>query len=350
MGKSKAYFKTCSDFQKAVHDEQKEFIYARGAEPSIVQLCKKIASKDQKEEALAFASGVGAISATLFSLLKSGDHVLYTPQIYSWSSHLIHTHLKKFDIHCEELNFDPSQLRPNTRMIFLELPTYYYFQMPNWKALVNEAKKRNIIVILDNTYAGPDNFIHANEFDLIVYSATKSIVGNGDDLGGFVSGSSDLISMIFRDGLMSLGSVLSHRAVSSFENGLTSLDARRKKENEKMKDLLKELTTYKKIEQIFSPWVQNNKYTENKDFKYISGLFSIRLKDKSESFVSQLCDSFKHIRMGVSYGCPESLAMPKVAFHKKYPLPAELIGDIRLWLGYDTDVADFLSDLKILKD
>lgn len=338
--KSKQIFKTVADFRAAVNDENSAYVYARGAQPIIEEANRLIADIDKKETALAFASGVGAISAIFCSILKSGDHVIMNKGVYSWSKYLALNHLARWNIEVtwiDEKAANPVEqikkaIRPKTKLLFLEIPTFFTFEMTDYREAVEFAKSQGIITALDNTYGGPSNYLYGSQFDLCVYSATKIIVGNGQDMGGFITCSHQMRKLLFKEGLMSIGATMSWRVAQEMIKGLYSFEERIESISNETKKFLQAITQISQIKSIHSPWIESGKFVERLDFRHVVGLLSVDVALESMESMERFCDSLKVFKMGVSYGSPDALAVPSCAFIRPGDEQRQ-IGFIRLSLG-----------------
>ena len=348
--KSKKIFSSVTEFRQAVADESQSFVYGRGAHPVLEEANQLFAAIDGRESALNFASGMGAISALLCTLLKSGDHLIFNKNCYSWTKHFVEHHLKKWGVEVSWIDDqDPSALhqasqcfRSNTKLLFLESPLYFSFETPLFAPWIREAKSRGVLTAIDNTFAGPGNFSLAREVDIGVYSATKIIVGNGQDLGGFLSCSRALRKELFVDGLMSLGAAMSWRVGEQMIEGLKSYPSRLKKIGLETRMFLEGLSGVPGIAKVHSPWYRDGKYFANPEFSHPVGLLSLEFDVNTTAEMERVCDRLRVFQLGVSYGAPEALAMPSCAFVRKGHDVERSPGFVRLALGEES--ADHLLD------
>ncbi|MCK6597187.1 MAG: PLP-dependent transferase [Bdellovibrionaceae bacterium] len=324
MKKIKNFFKNVDDFRNAIANEDKVFVYARGAEPSVEKFNQLLADYEGMETALSFSSGVAAISAVFFSLLKKDDHLIFHRHIYSWARHLIFNHCHKFGIKYTEI--DESELPniqkyilPATKMIYLENPSFYLFEVLELQNVFTIAKQNNILTVLDNSYLGPGNLKpHLQKFDIILHSATKIICGKGDAMGGVVCTNAQLRKIIFKEGLMSLGAVMTSQVAELLTLRMEDYRERTQRISLEMKKLLKFLNTQSQVKQVNYPWIldKNDNWIEHKDFYFPVGLLSFVIDCKDRNRIEKMVNSFETIKMGVSYGAKEALAIPSVLFAK----------------------------------
>lgn len=358
MKKIKAFFPTLADFRAAIANEDKVFIYARGAEPSVEKLNTLLSQLEGKEAAVSFSSGVGAISAVLFTFLKAGDHIIYQKHVYSWARYLIQHHCQKFGIISTEIAEQEyvhieKYITPQTKMIYIENPSYFYFENLDLNSTFKIAKEKNILTVLDNSYLGPANLKESfNQFDIILHSATKIICGQGDAMGGVVCLNHHLRKILFKDGLMSIGAVMTSQVAELLYERMQNYQQRTANIANEMKIFLKYLKNNKKIEKIYYPWdlTDSGEWTTHPHYHFPVGLLSFVLKTKDRKQVESFADNLKLVKKGVSYGSAESLIIPSILFLKEHETAPFPVGICRFSLGEQAAsevIADFEQALKI---
>ena len=186
------YFDSTDDAVKACDDYAESFAYSRITNPSQDYLEQKLAALEHGKGAVAYASGMGAVSGALFAELKCGDHVIFTKAKYSGTEDITSDWLPRFGI--EHDSFDAADLsqlepliRPNTRVIYVETPANPTMVLVDLQAVAEIAHRHGAKLFVDNTFATPYN---TNPLDLgadvVIHSLTKYIGGHGDLLGGAV--------------------------------------------------------------------------------------------------------------------------------------------------------------------
>ena len=174
--------------------------------PNQLALSRKISDLESAEDSILFGSGLGAVSSTMFSFLKSGDHVILHDSIYGGTINLVNTEFKKFNIDFSYIDINDvdllkSTIKKNTRIIYFETPTNPLLQIVDISLISSVAKENNIISIIDNTFACPINQNPINfGIDLVIHSATKYLGGHSDILAGTVSGAKEHIEKIKKSG------------------------------------------------------------------------------------------------------------------------------------------------------
>ena len=212
--------------------------------PNQLALSRKISDLESAEDSILFGSGLGAVSSTMFSFLKSGDHVILHDSIYGGTINLVNTEFKKFNIDFSYIDINDvdllkSTIKKNTRIIYFETPTNPLLQIVDISLISSVAKENNIISIIDNTFASPINQNPINfGIDLVIHSATKYLGGHSDILAGSVSGTKEHIEKIKKSGI-NYGANLSDYTVWLLERSIKTLSVRVNAQNQNALDLAK---------------------------------------------------------------------------------------------------------------
>ncbi|WP_172994300.1 aminotransferase class I/II-fold pyridoxal phosphate-dependent enzyme [Lactobacillus helveticus] len=309
-------FDSYEDFCKASVDEKNHYVYTRGSNPTTVKLENILAQLDHGEKCKVFASGMGAISATLFSLLKQGDHLLMINTIYGEAASFAQ-YLHNFGIESDRIdvaNTDEifQHVKENTKIIYFESPSSEKFEMLDLQKIANFAKKHNILTVIDATWASP-LFTKPIDFgiDLVIHSLSKYVGGHSDVLGGSVVGSNKLVNQIFEYGHQFLDSTNSPFNSWLAIRGLRTLPLRMQHANQAIKVVLDALKDDDRIKRIYHPYCSENEQKELAQ-KYLKGygsLFAFDLNTDDLEKVKIFINSLKTISIGVSWGGYESLAL-----------------------------------------
>jgi len=314
-------FNTVAAFRDALSDEFETTVYSRGHNPTLSILSQKLAALDGAEDALVFSSGVAAISIPVLALLKQGDHVVCVENPYSWTIKLFRDMMPKFGVTCTFVdgsrieNFE-NALRDNTRLIYLESPNTFSYELQDLAAVAQLAKPRGIITMIDNTYCGPlYQQPIAMGIDLVAQTATKYIGGHSDVVAGVVTGKRAMLKEIFNHEFMTIGASLSPHSAWLLIRGLRTLPLRLNKSFESTKVITARLQNHPKIDQVIWPFLPGFKQADlaKRQMTGCGGLFSFTLKNSSVANIEAFCNSLKHILMAVSWGGHESLIIPSIA-------------------------------------
>ncbi len=354
-------FKSVADFRKALADEYYATLYSRGNNPTVDILRKKLAALDGAEDALVFGSGIASIAIPIIALLKTGDHIVSVAKPYSWTIKLFERLLPKFGIQTtfvdgtRTANFEAA-ITPRTRLIFLESPNTFTYELQDIPAVTALAKARGIVTMIDNSYCSPINQQpYLMGVDLVAQSATKFIGGHSDVVAGVVTGSKDMIKKIFDSEFLNIGGNISPMNAWLLIRGLRTIHLRMDRVCATTKKVVDFLATRPEIEQVIFPFHPSFPQYElaKKQMKDAGGLFSIVVKAKTIEQVEGFCNSLRRFLMAVSWGGHESLVIPSVVSIKPEDFnPAERNHRlIRLYIGLeDADylIEDLTQALKIL--
>jgi cystathionine gamma-synthase len=233
-------------------------IYSRNTNPTVSVLENKMAILDQADGALAFSSGMAAINAALFGLLKPADRVVTIKDTYGGTNVLFEEFLPRFKIEvalCDTYDAGAieREIRRGCTLLYLETPTNPTLKLVDIGALGALARAQGAIVVTDNTFATPVNQSPlALGCDLVVYSATKFLAGHSDVLGGIVSGRGDLIGKIFHYREIT-GAILHAEGAYAVLRGLKTLALRIERCNSNAQAVAEFLSGHSGIEKVFYP-------------------------------------------------------------------------------------------------
>jgi cystathionine beta-lyase len=231
--------------------------------PNQEMLCKKIAALEHTEAGLIFGSGMAAISTALFAFLKSGDHVIIQQVIYGGTYNLIVSEFEKYGIEYSFTESDKIEdfiplIKKNTRVLYIETPSNPLLGITDIKAIANLAKERNIITMIDNTFASPINQNPANfGIDIIIHSATKYMGGHSDISAGAIAASKEHIELIWKTGI-NFGGNLSDQTVWLLERSLKTLNLRVKEQTKNAQEMAEYLEGNLNIDIVYYPGLKSH--------------------------------------------------------------------------------------------
>ncbi len=348
-------FNTVANFRAALADEYQGNLYSRGFNPTIDILRKKLAALDGAEDALVFSSGIAAITVPILALLQSGDEVVCIENPYSWTIKLFTNFLPKFGIKTTfidgtDLNELEAAITNQTKLIYLESPNTFSFDVQDLAAVSAIAKAKGILTMIDNSYCSPlYQQPIAYGIDLVAQSATKYLAGHSDVIAGVLTGKKEMLEKIFNNEYLNIGAALAPQNAWLLLRGLRTLEIRLEKISETAEKVIAYLNHHQKIERVLHPFNADNKDLElaRKQMKKSGGLFSVVLKDAPLEKIEAFCNSLKHILMAVSWGGYESLIFPACAGLSKTEFDATNKRHtlIRIYIGLED--ADYLiADLE----
>ena len=216
-------------FEAAGEDE---FIYARYGNPTVRMFEDRIAAVEGAEDAFAMASGMAAVSAALTSMLKAGDHVVSARALFGSCLYILEDILVRFGVDVTfvdgtDLDAWRAAMRPDTKVVFLESMSNPTLEVIDLKSVAEIAHEVGAKVVVDNVFSTPV-FSKALELgaDVVVYSATKHIDGQGRVLGGVVLGTKEYIRKTFEPYAKHTGGAMSPFNAWLLLKGLETMDLR----------------------------------------------------------------------------------------------------------------------------
>lgn len=340
--------------------EEEGYIYSRTSNPTITTVEEKVAVLEKAEKAMATSSGMGAISSTLWTLLKAGDHIVADKTLYGCTFALLSHGLTKFGIETDfidtsDLEAVKKAMRPNTRVVYLETPANPNLKIVDIKAVCDVVHSNEYTkVVVDNTFATPYN---QNPLvlgaDVVVHSATKYINGHGDVLAGFVVGSTEIVEEIRGNGLKDMtGSTLGPTEAYLIIRGLKTFEVRMQRHCENAMKVARYLEAHPKVEKVYYPGLESHEghETAKKQMKDFGGIMSFELKGGYEAGKT-LLNNVELCALAVSLGDTETLIQhPASMTHSPYTREERYAagitdGLVRLSVGLE-NVEDIIADLE----
>jgi cystathionine beta-lyase len=262
-------------------------------------------------------SGLAAISTTLLSVLKAGDHLLVCDNVYRPSRNFCNGMLARYGV--EISYFDPligagieTLFKPNTRAVLVEAPGSQSFEMPDIPAIASVAHGRGALVIDDNTWATPLYHRSLDQgVDISMQAATKYIGGHSDIMFGTISANAKTWPQL-AEGIKLLGVCAGPDDVYLALRGLRTLSVRLAQHHKSGLEMARWLANRPEVARVLHPALESDPGHAiwKRDFAGASGLFSIVLKRAPQKAVDALLDSVKLFGMGYSWGGFESLIIP----------------------------------------
>lgn len=285
-------------------------VYSRGLNPTVRAFEEKIAALEYAEDALGFGSGMAAISSSVLAFVRPGDRILSVQHVYPDSFRFFETVLRSFGVATDYV--DASDLAaveaklPGCRLLYLESPTSWMFQVHDLATLARLAKAHGVVTVVDNSWASPvfQNPI-ALGCDLSLHSASKYIGGHSDVVAGVVAGSREVIGKLRREVLPYFGGKLSPFDGWLLLRGLRTLPVRMREHEKNAIAIATRLKAHPLISAVHHPALGD---AALHGLKGTSGLFSVELDPSID--IPRFCDALKLFKLGVSWGGHESLICP----------------------------------------
>ncbi|MBK4999150.1 methionine gamma-lyase [Pseudomonas sp. S31] len=339
--------------------EEGGHFYSRISNPTLALLEQRMASLEGGDAGLALASGMGAITSTLWTLLRPGDELLVGRTVYGCTFAYMHHGLGEFGIKIRHIDLnDPKALKaaitPRTRMIYFETPANPNMQLVDITAVVEAARGHDVHVVVDNTYCTPylQRPLELGA-DLVVHSATKYLSGHGDITAGLVVGRKALIDRIRLEGLKDMtGAVLSPHDASLLMRGIKTLALRMDRHCDNAQQVAELLAGQPQVELIHYPGLPSFAQYDlaQRQMSKPGGMIAFELKGGIEAG-RRFMNALQLFARAVSLGDAESLAQhPASMTHSSYT-PKERAhhgiseGLVRLSVGLE-DVEDLSADIE----
>ena len=330
------------------------FDYSRLQNPTREHLEKVVASLENGIDALAFSSGMAAISL-LMEIFKPGDHLIADADLYGGSIRLFDYVSSKNGISfsrvdCHKVNVE-DYIQENTKAIYIETPTNPMMNVTDIQALSKIARKHDLLLIVDNTFLSP-YFQKPIRFgaDLVIHSGTKFLGGHNDTLAGFLSTSRDDLAAKIRYLYKTVGSCLAPFDSYLLIRGIKTLPIRMERQQENALAIAKWLQTQKKIKQVYYIGLEDHPgYEINK--KQTTGFGSmISIRTDSEATARRVLERIRLITYAESLGGVESLmTYPMLQTHGDVPVETrERLGITEDFLRFSVgieNVDDLIADL-----
>ncbi|HHL2558333.1 TPA: methionine gamma-lyase [Yersinia enterocolitica] len=337
---------------------EKGYFYSRISNPTLDLLERRIAILEGGEGAVAFSSGMGAITACCWTFLKPGDEIIVDQTIYGCTYAYFHHGLARFGVKITHVDLTDSRklaaaISEQTRLVYCETPANPNMRIVDITALSQITRANGSLFIVDNTYCTP--YLQtplALGADIVVHSATKYLGGHGDLLAGLVVTRQDLADQIRLVGLKDMnGAVLSAQDAALILRGMKTLAVRMERHCASAQIIAEKLSQHPQIEKIYYPGLPDFPQRElvERQMTGPGGMIAFELRGGMTSGIAFL-NALQLIYRAVSLGDCETLAQhPASMTHSSYT-PEErhhhLISDglIRLSVGLE-DVDDLLNDL-----
>ncbi|MDZ5472534.1 methionine gamma-lyase [Bacillus sp. 31A1R] len=320
-------FENAKQGERRFAGEEEGYIYSRLGNPTVTMLEERMAALEKGEAALAFGSGMAAVSAILLALTKTGDHILCSQGVYGCTFGLLQLMKKKYNINHAFSTMETEEdllqaIQPETACIYVETPINPTMKLVDLEMISRVAKSKGIPVVVDNTFCSPylQNPI-ALGCDVVIHSATKYIGGHGDVIAGIAVGSKEFISEVAMTTQKDIGGIISPFDAWLLLRGLKTLAVRMDRHCDNAEKLATFLGNHTKVESVIYPGDEKNKDYEimKKQMRKPGGLISFAIKGTKED-AQRFMDHLQLIKIAVSLGDAETLIQhPATMTHSVIP-------------------------------
>lgn len=297
-------------------------IYGRNTNPTVDAFEEKVRALENAEAVTSASTGMAAISNTLFALLSSGDRVVSIKDTYGGTNKIFSEFLPKFNVDvelCDTTDHEAieKEIKKGCDILYLETPTNPTLKIVDLERLVETAKREEVLVIVDNTFATP---INQNPLeigaDLVIHSATKFLGGHADALGGIVCGSRELIDQIYHFREVN-GASLDPMSAYLLLRGVKTLHLRIKQQEKSALEIANYLEGHSLVEEVFYPGLSSHPGHEiaTRQMKGYGGMLSFSLKGGLDA-VREFLPRLKHAHLAANLGAVETIAsIPRTSSH-----------------------------------
>jgi len=290
-------------------------VYARWSTPTVRALEVKLADLEDGEDALCFASGMGAISALILGTLHGGDHLVLSDVCYAGVAELARNTLPGFGIEVTTANFSDlgavaAAVRPNTRLLWAESPCNPILRLTDIAAIARIAHAVGAQLAVDSTMATP---VATKPLtlgaDLVVHSLTKYLNGHGDALGGVVIGRKEALSKLRQGALVHFGGALSPFNAWLIRRGLHTLELRMRVHEENARRVANYLESHPAIKRVIYPGLPSHpQYAlAQRQMSNASGMLTFQTKEDGTEVARRLYRKLQVFTYAVSLGKQRSL-------------------------------------------
>jgi cystathionine gamma-synthase len=331
-------------------------IYSRNTNPTVAVLEEKIRVLEGGEAAAAFATGMAAISNTLFAFLTPGKRVVSIKDTYGGASRLFLDFLPRFNVAvtlCDTADHAQleSEIAKGCDVVYLESPTNPMLKILDLRRLSTVARQAGAITVVDNTFATPINQRPLQlGIDLVLHSATKFLCGHSDALGGVLTGKRELVKKVFQFREIN-GASIQANAAYMIARGMKTLELRVERQNASALKIARFLATHPRVTKAFYPGLESHPGHDvaKSQMKGFGGVLSFTV-DGGYDAVKKVLTNLKIVHLAATLGSVGTLAgTPRTTSHvelteeqrRALGIPESLI---RYSVGIET-ADDLIQDL-----
>lgn len=307
-------FKNFEAMRQAFAGEGSGYIYSRVGNPTAHDFERRIAALEGAEAARGFASGMAAISATVLSIVQSGDRIVAVRHCYGDAYRFFEKLLPRFGVTVDYVDGTDAEAveaaLPGARLLYLESPSSMVFELQDIARLARAAKAQGVVTMIDNSWASPvfqKPILHG--IDLVVHSASKYIGGHSDTVAGVVAGPKAMIARLNELTHPFLGAKLSPLEAFLLTRGLRTLPLRIRRHMDSALLIADRLRQHGMVTKVHHPVYSN--HPGRATLTGFTGLFTFEVDERID--VARFSDALSFFRLGVSWGGHESLIVPVAA-------------------------------------
>lgn len=341
----------------SIHEgKQAGYFYGRMGNPTQAVVERAMSEIEGGEAALALSSGMAAISATLFTLLRPGDHVVAPESLYATTNTLFDEMLVPFGIDvtyvdATDSNSFAAAVRPQTKLFYMESPANPTLKLTDIESVVAIAQSHEVTTVVDNTFATPFNQRPLSYgVDVVVHSATKYLGGHGDLTAGVIVGRQDIIDRARWHTNKILGGVVAPHTAWLVLRGLKTFALRMERHNDNALQVAQFLERHPKVDRVHYPGLISHPQYQlaRRQMTGYGGMLAFEVGGIEEG--KRLVNSVKLCALAVSLGDVATLIQHSASMtHASVPRDRRLAvgiadGLLRLSVGIER-TEDIVDDL-----
>jgi methionine-gamma-lyase len=349
-------FASTAELKRFAEGKSKAYLYTRYGNPTLAVAEAKIADLENGEAGLVTASGMAAISSALLAVLKSGDEVIATRQLYGGSFRLFRDTLPHLGIRTHHVETDldgvDRLVNANTRALYVESPTNPILRLVDLKKAVALARKHKLVSLIDSTFGSPVLQRPLDlGLDLVLHSATKYLAGHSDIVAGAVAGSRSLVQKV-RETMIHLGGSMDPDPAYLLIRGLKTLEVRVRRQCQTAMAVARFLERHPKVTCVHYPGLASHPdhRLARRQMRGFGGMLAFDIRGGLPA-ARRFCDRTRIFMLAASLGGVESLiVLPIYTSHFRMSqgeLAAAGVrpGTVRVSVGLE-DSSDLLADLR----
>jgi len=309
-------YEQLDEWQAVALEQAEGHIYSRNTNPTVQAFEEKVRLLEGAEAAVSFASGMAAISDTLFTFMRPGERLVSIKDSYGGTNRIFTGFLPDFDIEvelCDTTDHEQieSEIAKGCKLLYLETPTNPTLKIIDIERLAAAAHKSGAMVVVDNTFATP---INQNPLalgaDLVIHSASKYLGGHADALGGVLCGAKELVRRVYQFREIN-GAVLSPGDAYRLLRGMKTLGIRIERQNASAMKIAQHLCGHPAVDQVFYPGLPDHEHHDvaKRQMRGYGGILSFMVRGGLDA-VRDFLPHMKLAHRAANLGAVETIAGP----------------------------------------
>jgi cystathionine beta-lyase/cystathionine gamma-synthase len=348
-------FASTEEMKRWAEGKSGAYIYTRYGNPTLRIAETKIAALEGAEDAVVAASGSAAISSTLLALLRAGDEIIATRQLYGGSYKLLRDIFPQLAIGVRLVDADlkgvETLVGPRTKVLYVETPTNPTLRLVNLRKAAAFAQEWGLVAVIDNTFATPVlQKPLPMGFHIVLHSASKYLSGHSDVIAGAAAGSAALIKRV-RDNVIQMGGSMDPEAAFLLVRGIKTLGVRMERQCKTAIAVAKYLARHPKVARVHYPGLTSHPdhHLATQQMRDFGAMMAFDLKGGLNA-ARRFCDRVRVFLLAASLGGVESLVVLPI-FTSHYKMSVDELraasvepGTVRVSVGLE-DSEDLIEDL-----